>query len=45
MNKTIVIAGITYKVRYAYTRPDGTVWKVLDVAGGFQGEFGDEVPA
>jgi hypothetical protein len=43
--KQIKLDGITYKVRYAYKRDDGTVWLVLNVDGGFYGEFGDEVPA
>lgn len=43
--KTITINGITYKIRYTYTRTDGSAWHVLDVDGGFGGEFGDEVPS
>ena len=43
MIKIIVIAGVKYRIRYAYIRPDGTSWYVLDVPGGFGGEFGDEV--
>lgn len=42
---TKIIDGVKYKVRYAYMRPDGTKWLVLNVLGGFEGEFGDEVKA
>jgi hypothetical protein len=42
---TTTINGVKYKVRYAYMRPDGTKWLVLNVLGGFEGEFGDEVKA
>jgi len=45
MKKTIKINGVEYKIRYAYQKEDGTKWLVLDVPGGFEGDFGDEVPA
>jgi hypothetical protein len=45
MSKQVKINGVTYKVRYTYTRPDGTVWMVLDCDGGLKGDFGDEWPA
>jgi hypothetical protein len=45
LNMTTTINGVKYKVRYAYMRPDGTKWLVLNVLGGFEGEFGDEVKA
>jgi len=41
--KQITIKGVVYKVRYLYTREDGSIWYVLDVTGGFEGDFGDEV--
>ena len=41
----ITINGVQYKVRYAHTREDGSKWLVLNVTGGFEGEFGDEVRA
>ena len=44
MQKQITIDGKSYKVRYAYTRKDGSEWYVLNVSGGFEGEFGDEYP-
>ncbi|MFA6198810.1 MAG: hypothetical protein WC679_00135 [Bacteroidales bacterium] len=40
---TIKIDGVVYKIRYSYRRDDGTLWYVLDVSGGFSGDFGDEV--
>jgi len=43
--KQITIKGVVYKIRYLYTRDDGSIWYVLDVAGGFEGVFGDEFKA
>ena len=43
-NKIININGIEYKIRYKYKRDDGSNWIVLDVSGGFWGQFGDEIP-
>jgi len=44
MKNTIMINGTDYKVRYEFTKEDGSTWIVLDVDGGFYGEFGDEWP-
>jgi len=42
--KTIEINGREYKIRYAYRSNDGKLWYVLNVDGGFYGEYGDEYP-
>jgi hypothetical protein len=42
---TVTINGTSYKVRYTYRRPDGSLWAVLLCDGELQGEFGDEWPA
>jgi hypothetical protein len=43
--KLIKIDGITYKIRYAYKREDGTIWFVLANAEGLYGKYCDEWPA
>jgi len=46
--KKITIKGVVYKIRYTYTREDGSIWYVLnvtDVTAVFEGEYGDEVKA
>jgi len=44
LKQTIRIDGITYKIRYAYKRNDGTIWLVLANAEGLYGKYGDEWP-
>ena len=45
---SITINGITCKVRYTYTKDDGTVWHVLNIGdmdhGPGRGDYGDEWP-
>jgi hypothetical protein len=40
----LLIEGMEYKIRYIYTRDDGTEWYVLKCQGGLMGDFGDEYP-
>lgn len=41
--KTLRIDGVDYRIRYMYTRDDGSKWYVLDTDR-LMGKYGDEWP-